>query len=355
METQRIYYQPAKDISTQVDVDAKRIAYFTKNADVLNLVVFEDSIQLANVQIPLKEIYNRKNKGYSYHCLIRGNRIAIFAGSYLFIYQLTDARNAVKETKVKLKTNYDFFNKSENSFYAYTYHTLNRNFKKGELFAYNFKSKTSKLTPIDIDFPVATSISPNNYFDPLYTSDESYLLADVGHYRIRFYRNGELIDSIVLNDPNLFKPISTLDSIRYRRVQANHLDLTDITDNNAKLRGHSGHIWSVYYLTDSLVFVRLSQPAGSSFELADHLWKKENNKWSLQTVMEINPFAKNNERYWPYFALYNRLMKNNDKLDFFHFTACSNVNTNAFASADYFKSSVEFSQLCYVLWRFQLK
>ncbi len=355
-KVQVINNKTALESSTQIEVDSNRICYVSRNKEGFRISIFQDSIQLTDQIIPFNEIYNFRNKGYSYHCLLRANTFALFVGKYLFLYDLTLTNELKKKCKIKLKSSYELFNKSKNTLYAYTYHPLDRTIKTGELFSYNFISKETKTKSLPIDFPIATTFLPNNYFDPLFSKENQYLISDICHYRIRFYKDNELTDSIVPDDKNLFKPISVKDSMIYRRVQTNHLSLSEVTSNNPNIRKQSGHIWSVFYLNENTVFVRLSQPSKEEgFYLLDHIWKKENGIWLLKSNMEINPYTQTSTNLWPYFSLYNRLLKNNHELCFFHFSECSNIDSTNFVSNNYFNPNSDYSNLCYFLWRFQIK
>lgn len=351
-----ISYKSAQSKQTQVLVDQNRICYVTPDSKNLSVRIELSDSLLFEGQLPLKQIYGWRNRGYGIHAVFVANKLAIFAGKKMLLYACGDEASLKRVDKKRLSQSYDYFTKSNDAIYAYTYHALDRNFKQGELFTYQIATKKSTKQRITIDFPMATCISPNNYFDPLYGSnDNAFLLSDVGHYRILLYENGALSDSITLADDSLFVPISTKDSIAYKREQRNHQSLQDITQTNSDIRERNGHIWSVFYLDKNTIFVRLSNPIKpNDFELIDHLWVKVDGGWALKAVKKNNPYWHESNEFWPYFSMYNRMLKDETSLCYFHFASCAGESEN-FTTKDYFDPTTLTNNLCYYLWRFNIR
>lgn len=328
------------------------LSYNVENGSLI-LRFYKLNTLISKRELPLKRFFKKNNCYYEPMCLFQNNTLGIVCGTQLLIANL-DSKQELKKFKLKkLKSTCDFFKKSFGNFYLGSYFALDRSFKKMELTIYNIQNDEISNNQFNIDFPVATTVHPNSYFDPLYFSNDSYIVSDVGHYCIRIYQSNHLVDSIKLEDENLFPKISGLDSIAYRRIQVNHLSLTDVTKFNSKIREKCSHIWSVLYLDSNTLLVRVSIPQEKSFVMFDHLWEKTNSKWNITKVKEINPYVQKSNELWPYYSLYNKLIKNVSSLCFIHY-AEDNLKNKMFQTDTYFNSNIEATKLHSNIWYFQV-
>ncbi len=339
--------------SIGIDIQDDTILSFDSKNGNLTLRFYKSDSLLTKKEFPLKKYFNKSNCEFEPMCLFQNNLLGILCGDELLVARLNSMQELQKIELKKLSSSFDFFKKSTGKFYCGSYFSLDRNLKKMEVVVYDIRFKKITTNYFTLDFPLATTVHPNSYFDPLYSSENRFLVSDALHYSIKIYDSTRLIDSIELEDANLFPKISDIDSIAYKRMQSNHLSLTDVTKFNSKMREKCSHIWSVFYLNSNSILVRISIPKGNHFEMFDHLWEKKDSKWILTQVKEINPYVQKSKNLWPYYSLYNKLIKINSGLCLVHF-AEEQLNMENFQTDIYFNHQTQSDKLHSRLWYFQV-
>jgi hypothetical protein len=347
--------------NSSFDIQNDTIVIYEKKGDNLDLRFYKDDSLFSLQILPLKKYFKKNDIRYAMRCLFQNKILAVNFGKQMLIAKLDSAMNIEKYEIKNLLNSSISFKKSIGSFYSIDYFSTDRTFKQPEVEIYDIKTGELSLHKFDFDFPVATTVSPNNYFEPLYYSKNRYAISDAAHYNIRIYEDNKLIDSIKMENDSLFPKISKKDSVAYRRVQSNFIDLDDITSFNSKIREKCAHIWSIFYLDTTNMVVRLTITENEIFEFYDHLWEKKNNKWELAKVVELFPnfdesteSSKNSSKLWPHFSMYNRLIKNGNNLCFVHY-AINGSTTENFQTDTYFKPVYETdpSNLHSRIWYFQ--
>jgi hypothetical protein len=214
-------------------------------------------------------------------------------------------------------SHYDEYRFGENAVWCYTYS------QKASPEPHNAMridaSGTRTFLKCTQEFPNARTIEPNDHFD---VSGDRAAAADVFRFRILIYENGLAVDSIVGDTIADFgEPLNSSD---IGRLKTKVYSLTDISELNQQLLGRKSRVWNVFYLNDSTIFVRTSQPVSGAagFGFTDYLWKKSGS-WRITAKvlhsdlqngkLRKTPFR---EFSWPFFTGYSTLAKNGGKMEF---------------------------------------
>lgn len=336
----------------ELDIQHDTILVYYADDDWLTLKFYHADNLVQNKRFSMRRLFNTETSGYQVLCAFQNGRLAILRGEQFYIGTFDTTMNLKKITRIKLDFSCDFLKKSKGSFYFGSHFSLDRDFRKTEVYRYSIQTNSVDKRQFEFDFPLASTMFPNSYFDPLYESQDDYLVANALHYSIKIYKQNVCVDSIQLVDETLFPKITATDSVTYRRLQRNHLAITDITAFNPEIRRRCAHIWSVFYLDSITILVRVSNPDTRSFYMVDHIWKKEANSWELSKVKNIEINDDSSAEVWPYFSIYNKLLKNNSTLCFIHYGK-ELLGFENFQPTTYFHYGNPSSSIKTVLWFFQ--
>ena len=283
------------------------------------LVMYDlDSPADPAITIDLSDSFRHIDKRWVTQLRMSNNMLLVARENKIILFALDEKLNVKEVMEVEADSHYAQYYLTPDGFYACDYEVHKNPTPHTVMYVSGNDKKAYFNYPQA--FPNARAIQPNNHFD---TNGEKLLVSGIFDYKIRLYSDGRLTDSIEYAEKSDFEnPLGTKDSSFLSRKV---LSLTDISSYCQDLLKKKARIWNVFYLNDSTIFVRTTQPEKNnrSFRFEDHVWRKTS-EWKLIRSVNHEDFFEgrlNNQHYsefsWPYFVGYSTLLKDEDQLCFF--------------------------------------
>jgi hypothetical protein len=255
-------------------------------------------------------------------------------------------------SRTELKKNYgiDHFYKN-GTFFSYEVRNTPVEEDRAWVIEKKANSIDEKKTRLAFDYAAFASLGPNNFID---FCMNGFVVANAASYKVYIYdHDHKKVDSIVLNDSSLFKPLNEALLLKVREIESDAYNIKEHLPFLQELRQKGSQVWSINYITRNIIAVRFSSPVknGESFDMIDHVWRKDNGKWEIVLEKKISRyFEKLNEHMsesdiWPYYLYGSRTLYEDGKIYFFYWSNnFSNIADKPICKA-YYDSNVSPEKL----------
>lgn len=270
----------------------------------------------------------------NYPCIysLRDGRLIIRNKNNAFIYAYcTDQVKFIKRISLRQNHCKHIYQKGDLIYFfgIYNYHKRDCPIPSG-FTCYDLKTGEEEEFAIPFENLALSHLAPGEFID---FSNRGYIVCDPLRYTLYEYDfNQALRDSIVVPDSVFSRP---------KTSSFSHMFPSEKVSQNpsAYLEGMTTYldtldrVWSVNYLDENTLFVRLTRNSIRPKEMKvqlfyDHLWQKQNGKWKLIELKEISSFQTkeviSQKELWPYFFPGSKYSCGNGSLYYTHWSAGNN-------------------------------